>query len=196
MIKLRFVLIWLTVFYNCLFFVLNAPLGNPVTPKIFIDDFIPLIPVFIVPYLSYEPLPYLSLLYFAFQKKPIFNTALLATWIVLTVSFLTFYFFPTSITRPDVPGSDIFSAAVRWLYSIDNHYAALPSLHAGLTTVSIWGWAQTNSKLRLFMIFWGVMIILSTVLVKQHYIADMISGCLLAVFALWIARGKSDTIIL
>ncbi len=180
-LSFKVILILATVVYNGLFFILNRPIGIIHEPVTFVDSLIPVIPVFIIPYLSYHPYPFLSLLYFGRQKKSaLFWQSFTAFWITLTVSYLIFYFYQTTITRPAVLGTDIYSQLIRWLYSIDNHYAALPSLHVGLSTLSILGWLKTNSSERWVMILWGVLIIFSTVLVKQHYFLDLVAGVLLA----------------
>ena len=189
--KHKILLIIITAIYNCMDFVLNNPIGiGPIhSPRTFIDDYIPLVPLFVVPYLSYDPFLYLSLYLFAKQKKSrIFYTSLIGVWITFTITFLTFYFYQTSVLRPEILTDDIFSQVLQWVYRIDNHYAALPSLHVGLAVLSMWGWFYSKASYKWLMIFWGLLICISTVFVKQHYFIDVVSGALLATLSYAVGR--------
>jgi membrane-associated phospholipid phosphatase len=69
---------------------------------------------------------------------------------------------------------------IRDVYASDNAYNDFPSLHTSLSTILAIHWWRVDKRIGIPVVIWVALVVASTVFVKQHYIADMISGLLLA----------------
>jgi len=157
-------------------------LGTP------LDDALPLVPLFVIPYVSLEPLIYFSLIAFLVFRTRIFQSAALSLIVAMLVSYAVYLILQTEVVRPVVAGSDLFSRMVRDVYAGDNPYNDFPSLHTSLSTIIAIHWWRIDRRLGIIDGAWTVLIVASTVLVKQHYVADVVSGLLLAWSASWLSR--------
>ncbi|MEJ6488050.1 phosphatase PAP2 family protein, partial [Nostoc punctiforme UO1] len=72
---------------------------------------------------------------------------------------------------------------VLYIYSKDYPYNCFPSLHNALSVLSFFYWVQVLPKFKWIIGIFVLLIILSTLLIKQHYIPDVISGILLAIIS-------------
>ena len=155
------------------------------------DDKIPFCEFFIVPYLLWFPYMILAVLYFIFinkDKREYYQLAgnmIMGMTIFLDVSYL----YPNvQHLRPVVlPRDNVFADAVRMLYATDTPTNILPSIHVfnslaihmSLTNCQA---LRHNRVVRLGSLFLTVMIILSTMFLKQHSVIDVSLGCTMAVF--------------
>lgn len=145
------------------------------------DTIISFQPIFILPYLSFYPLIALTLI--TLIKKKLYlelRTVLLAAIFTQIISYLFYLSFQTYVERPTVILGNIFGALVKWLYSIDMPYNAFPSLHASVSFLALIAWTRMKSKIRFLMIAITILIIISTLFVKQHYVIDIMGGIILA----------------
>jgi len=164
-----------------------------------LDDALPLVPLFVIPYVSLEPLIYFSLIAFVVFRTRIFQSAALSLILAMFVSYLVYFLLQSEVIRPVVTGSDLFSRMVRDVYAGDNPYNDFPSLHTSLSTIIAIHWWRTDRRLGIIDAAWTVLIVASTVLIKQHYVADVASGLLLAWGASWLSwkvlpseRGRAE----
>ena len=99
---------------------------------------------------------------------------------LLTIHFLCFLLFPFRMERPIVIGTDLSILVTRWFYSVDQPVNLFPSLHVALpllATLQLWTFK------RRWAIAYAVMtaiIAVSVVLVKQHYIIDVLGAVVTA----------------
>ena len=153
-----------------------------------LDDALPLVPLFVIPYVSLEPLIYFSLIVFLVFRTRIFQSAALSVILAMLVSYLVYFLLQSEVIRPVVsPGTDLFSRMVRDVYAGDNPYNDFPSLHTSLSTIIAIHWWRTDRRLGIVAAAWTALIVVSTVFVKQHYVADVASGLLLAWGASWLS---------
>lgn len=161
----------------------NTPLETTYCLSTALDEGIPFSRVWIVPYISwYLFLPGVALLLGLKDKKQC-GLTLLAMIAGLLLSYLTYSLFQTTVPRPAIPGHDLFSRLVQWIYSIDQPYNAFPSIHVLATYALMLGTARgkgIKKATRVAVWLWGGAIILSTVFVKQHVVADILGGIVLA----------------
>ncbi len=115
---------------NEIYFLLNhgPAVWNLRTP---LDAALPVVPPFVIPYVSLDPLVYFTLIVFLLFRTKIFQSAGLSMLAAFLVSYLFYFFFQTEVMRP-------------------------------------------------------ALIVASTVLIKQHYVADVVSGLALAFGASWL----------
>ncbi|BBJ27999.1 phosphatase PAP2 family protein [Athalassotoga saccharophila] len=153
---------------------------NLIFMKSYIDDLIPIIPPFVIPYVSLNYFIYASLIAFLCFRIRIFKSVALSMIVVWFVSY-TFYFFAQSfVLRPHLTGEDIFTKMIINVYSVDNPYNDFPSLHTSLSALMAFHWIRVSKVIGIPVVVWTVLIVASTVLVKQHYIADLVIGIALS----------------
>ena len=105
----------------------------------------------------------------------------LAVWISAYVCFLVY---PTVAPRPaEVVGDGFAAWGLRSLYGADPPYNCFPSLHVAHSFVSALTCYGINRRLSLAALLCATLVAVSTLFTKQHYIADVVGGILLAVAA-------------
>ena len=113
-----------------------------------------------------------------------------SAWRFLSADFLAkcvclFFFlvFPTTNTRPEVVGNSVWDILMRFLYRVDAADNLFPSIHC-LTSwfcyIGIRGKKEIPKAYRAFSCLMAVAVFLSTLTTKQHVLADVAAGALLA----------------
>jgi membrane-associated phospholipid phosphatase len=153
-----------------------------------LDDALPLVPLFVIPYLSLEPFIYFSLIFFLAFRTRIFQSAALSLILAMLLSYVVYFFLQTEVMRPTVRGVDALSCMIRDVYTGDSPYNDFPSLHTSLSTIIAIHWWRTDHRLGIIAAVWTTLIVASTIFVKQHYVADVVSGLLLAWGVSWLFR--------
>lgn len=98
-------------------------------------------------------------------------------------AFLTFLFFPTTMTRPEVTGEGFGSWVVRLVYASDNPLNLAPSLHcmsSWLCAVGLHSERRIPWGYRAFSYVFALAVCASTLLVRQHCLVDVVTGVALA----------------
>jgi membrane-associated phospholipid phosphatase len=154
-----------------------------------IDKFIPLYPPALIPYLTG------TLLFVAFpiwasfySKKNEFEAYIISFFTATIISYIIYLTLPTFVIRPEVHSQDYFSKAIVFLYQNDYPHNAAPSGHAFYTLISFLYIKRWFPKVQLISLIIALLIIASTLLTKQHYVLDVISGLILGVIAYWTGR--------
>lgn len=141
-----------------------------------LDNKIPLIKYFVIPYYMWYLLVIFSFIYIYAKNNEEFYK--FTTCIILTMlsALAIFLLFQTSVSRPIIVGDDIFSNMIRNIYANDRPVNCCPSLHVAISLVcSIWVCRVSESRLiRSSVIITGYLIILSTLFIKQHVIMDVV----------------------
>ncbi|WP_234414467.1 phosphatase PAP2 family protein [Paenibacillus sp. CAA11] len=143
------------------------------------EQLIPFVPVFIIPYLLWYPFITGVLVALAFKNRKAYFQTFIALCAGLIISYLFFALFQTAIQRPDVQNEPGFLyRLIELVYSTDQPYNCFPSIHV-LSSYLILRGARIFSK----VIWWliasmSVLIMISTVLVKQHVAVDIVGGIL------------------
>ena len=150
-----------------------------------IDDVIPLFPPLAVPYVSLEPFVYATLVLFLLFRTRIFQSAALSMIAAWFVSYAFYYFLQSYMERPTLIGDDVFTQMLREVYASDNAYNCFPSLHTSLSTILGLHWLRVDKRIGMPIALWVALIVLSTMFVKQHYIADVVGGLTLAYAVSW-----------
>jgi membrane-associated phospholipid phosphatase len=145
-----------------------------------LDRALPVVPIFAIPYISLIPYIGVSLLAFLFFRVRVYRSAAITMIIVWFISYAFYFFLQSYIARPPITGTDPFSGMVRSIYAADQPYNDFPSLHTSLSTIIAIHWWRLDSRIGIPAAIWTALIVASTVLVKQHYLADVAFGLLLA----------------
>jgi membrane-associated phospholipid phosphatase len=154
-----------------------------------LDDALPVVPVFVIPYVSLNLFVYSSLIMFLLFRTRIFQSACLAMLAAFFVSYGFYIFLQSEMIRPVLTGTDAFTAMIRNVYAGDNPYNCFPSLHTSVSTIMAIHWLRAGRRPGVIAAVWTALIVASTVFVKQHYVADLVAGLILAFGAAWLA-GK------
>lgn len=144
------------------------------------EDSIPFVPIFILGY----TLVYFSmfLLYMIIDDMEDMHRAVMACLLMTSVHYLFFLALPVRFEeRPVLQGVEGFGAGLtRFYYFIDKPQNCFPSLHIAYPTMaSLISW-RNHRRWSFAFVFMTIIIAVSVVLVKQHYIMDVVGGALTA----------------
>jgi len=171
------------------------PVLNHGPYKIFLrtplDSAIPLVPVMVIPYLSLFPLIGLAAVVLAVTDLRRLQALAVALTVALLISYLVYALAQSYVSRPSPAGRDWLTAAVRHVYTLDRPYNDFPSLHTSLSTIVAVSWLRTHRRTGVVVAVWCALIVASTVLIHQHYLADVAGGLVVA----WLAVAAGDGVI-
>jgi len=142
------------------------------------EENIPFIPFFITGYTSV----YLGLMlvYAVIDDYTVFKRTVTFFLIVSTVHLVIFLLFPVKMVRPDLTNSNgVMNMLTHYYYLIDNPVNCFPSLHVAYPfagTLVLWNYKRKWGYLLAVM---TAFIAVSVVLVKQHYIVDVVAAVVL-----------------
>lgn len=155
------------------------------------DSHIPFCEYFIVPYLLWFPYQVVTVLYFIFinKNKKEYYQLILNMMMGMTIFLIVSYIYPNVLhLRPsEFPRENVFTDMVRWLYRTDTPTNVLPSIHVfnslavhmSLTNCEA---LRDHKDVRYGSLVLTLLIILSTMFLKQHSLIDVCCGATLALF--------------
>ncbi len=152
-----------------------------------LDDRIPFCPAFVVFYILWYFYVPGCMLWACLRAKDVFCRQAAALFSGAFLCVAMFVLYPTCIDfRPAAEGAGVFRALCRLIYAHDAPVNVFPSLHCyeALVLHLVTFRApplRAHKALRLASFALVVLICLSTLLVKQHSVADLVAGCTLAV---------------
>lgn len=185
---LKFLLISLciTLFMVGYFLLLRHPLfAVTEVPRLALDDAIPFVPLALVPYASlwayigFAP----AMLHDQTELRAYLGSAVLLG----AIGYAAFLFFPTAVPASAIDWSPW--PLLAWLKSADAAGNACPSLHVAYAVfTSFWlgaifrdaaapRWLHAGSLL------WCLLIVWSTLAIRQHVLLDVLAGAVLGVLA-------------
>ena len=184
---LRWTSISLIAGLQLLYLPLNQTLSGGIAPALAFDAKIPVQPQWVFIYLAAIPIWVLTLVWSTSKMdNRMFRISAITALLAVLTGVLTYWLFPTYVIRPAVPGHDLASNILRWVYANDQTYNALPSSHVYLTVLICIMWSLWKPRWRWLWIGLCGLICLSTLFTKQHYILDVISGLFLGILAGWL----------
>jgi membrane-associated phospholipid phosphatase len=146
-----------------------------------LDARIPFVPLAIVPYLSFFLLMPWTLFSFLSEREQLYRQMCYSIIIVCLVSYSIYLLYQTTITRPTVTELGFIDSLVSFVYRIDPPYSCFPSLHSSISTIIAVHWVRSRSRTKYLVLFWSVIIIVSTLMTKQHYLLDVVGGITLGI---------------
>lgn len=154
-----------------------------------VDDLIPFLEYFIVPYLLWFVYIAAAVLYFFFKNKNDFYRLCIFLFTGMTVFLIISTVYPNGhYLRPaEFTRDNIFVDMVRCLYKMDTPTNLFPSIHVyNSIGVNIAVWRsehfKKNRRIRYGSFVMMTSIILSTMFLKQHSVFDVITGIIFSVF--------------
>jgi membrane-associated phospholipid phosphatase len=175
------------------FYLVIASRGGTVsTPALALDRLLPLAPTWALVYGAlYAFLIVLPVL--VVQQEELIRRTVWAYLTVWTIAYVCFLLYPTVAPRPDtILGNGFAVWGLRFLYDADPPYNCFPSIHVAHSFVSALACYRVHRTLGFIAVLCASLVALSTLFTKQHYVADLIAGIVLALAAYTVfLRGYS-----
>jgi len=168
----------ISIFYN----LINHPRNGVNILITGLDKSIPFMKIFIIPYVSWYFFIFIVLVNLALKDKEIYYKTLISYNLGMLVCYLIYLVYQTTVPRPDITSNDILSKLVLLIYSNDNPYNCFPSIHSYTSYLMIKAILKSNIRNMhntLIISSISILIILSTLFVKQHVVLDAISAIIL-----------------
>jgi len=160
-----------------------------------LEDSIPFVPETVIFYVYlFYPMVILTMLYFGFVE---YRKGYALGWslvLINGVAVLVYAFFPVSVywwhqeflAQPMV--GNFWASQAYGVWAGDTTFNCFPSLHAAVSTICFYTWYRYNKvrpggvtgAITALVLFITVGVILSTLFLKQHYVADEVAGVALA----------------
>ena len=158
-----------------------------------IDERIPFVPPFIWVYHTMIPVVILTAI-FLFQKRDIFLGLIFSLIFASIVMCLFYIFFPSFYPRElFVEVSTVSGWLIEVTRSIDGPHNTFPSGHVTFAWllvffVNLSQYTRKYSWIKILYFCWAVLVSISTLTLKQHFIVDVISGMALATLSYYLCR--------
>ncbi len=158
----------------------------------FEQQVVPFDPDWVWVYIAYYP--YLLVTFLRAASKPGFWRAYGLSLSVVSISFCVFWAAPTCIDRPPFAPNSPSASVLGWLWRIDASGNCAPSLHASLMTWAVHIGIGRCGQPRWFAAPCWILVLYSTLAVRQHVVVDLITGVALALGAVGVDRlaARSD----
>ena len=164
---------------------------EPLIMKGWLDAKIPVVSIFVIPYLSFHLLaalivPLLSLRVAGYKTFLVNGLAIIVGQVCLDVAYA---FFQTQVPRTPVTGNSPFDwILVKVVYGNDQPLNGFPSNHVTWSVVSIialWRMRTFIPRTSWALMSWFVLILPATVFLHQHYLIDIYGGIFVAFSCYW-----------
>ncbi len=155
-----------------------------------LDQYIPFLEIFVVPYLMWFLYLFIYFAYLALFDKEAFTKTMLVGMIGMTTFLIVSWLYPNGLElRPEYFVRDnIFTQITAIVYRVDSPMNVLPSIHVFNTMAMFFGIRNSKAMerrpmLRIIGYVMTILIILSTMFLKQHSVVDVVCGLALSVLS-------------
>ena len=160
----------------------------PLTP---IDEFFGFRPWTVWIYISDYLLMFLPP--FFIQKRGVIKRLVQAVLLNFFLHFPVFLLFPTTMVRPPLIEQNLTNTVFHFMRQMDTPVNCFPSQHVSLCFVMAMTFLSYKKKIGILFLIWAVLISLSTMTTKQHYIWDVAGGVTVAlIIYLAVFRGREQ----
>ena len=161
--------------------------NNPVYINYYLDDKIPFIGRFIFIYDSFYPFILLSFYLIYKNDEKAYFKGIISGIIGFLICDIIFLSIPTIMYRPIIPKiGPLTDLVINITFFFDNPpLNCFPSIHCLFCFQVIYSiiFSKSNKRQKILITIYSLLIILSTLLIKQHYIFDVISAFLIMIMA-------------
>lgn len=164
-----------------LYFPINRLVHGGVALKTPLDAYVPLWPVWAVPYVL-SVVWWMACLVWAAGRMETesYEAFVFSVTAGMLVSCAIYLLFPTYVVRPAVAGGGWEVQWLKWVYGHDQPYNAFPSSHAFNTTVVYLFWRRWQPRQTWLWALISIVVLCSTLFTHQHYFPDLLGGIGLA----------------
>ena len=167
------------------------PSYPPLVMRGWLDEKLPIVPIFVFPYLSFHILaalivPYLSYKVAGIKAFLVNGLSIIISQICLDVAY---FFFQTEVPRPSISDTSPLNwVLVHVIWGNDRPLNGFPSNHVTWSVISIialWRLRSRIKKTSYLLGIWFLLIIPATVLLGQHFLIDIYGGIFVAFTVYW-----------
>ncbi|MEN8078285.1 phosphatase PAP2 family protein [Clostridioides difficile] len=188
-------LVWLIIIpiININYFIASILTKNGHNITTSIDNKIRFNSIFVIPYVYWYVYIIVGFIIILIRSRQDYIKVFLSFFIGMCICYIFYYIYPTEITRPIVENNNILNVLVNNIYSADKPVNCFPSLHV-LTTYFIMRYTKYKDSRKVFYYtqIVGVLIILSTVFIKQHFVLDIIGAIILCEIVMLFIKRVDD----
>jgi membrane-associated phospholipid phosphatase len=168
-----------------------SPTYPPLIMRGWLDEKIPIIPIFVFPYLSFHILaafivPYISYRVAGIKAFLVNGISIIVGQLILDIAYA---FFQTEVPRPVLSDSSNLNwILVHVIWGNDRPLNGFPSNHVTWSVISIIAIWRLREKMKWWsyiLIVWFILIIPATVFLAQHFLIDIYGGILVAFTVYW-----------
>ncbi|GGD67126.1 phosphatase PAP2 family protein [Paenibacillus nasutitermitis] len=148
-----------------------------------LDNLIPFLKLFVLPYSIWIFYIYICLIYFFIKDPRVYIRCLLTYAICALVCYGIYLVFQTTVPRPQLSGNDPLTRLMSFVYNRDQPYNCFPSIHcfSSYMVMKALHTSGFRNRMNQFLIYgMSSLIICSTLFVKQHVLLDVVAGVMLA----------------
>ena len=160
-----------------------------------LDDKIPFLEGFVIPYVFWYLLIVITLVYFALYNTDSFRKFQIFIIITQALAMLCYIFYPSvQYLRPETyPRDNFLTDLVALIQTLDTPTGVCPSLHVAYSFAIFSAWAKEKGVSILwkaFVFVAVVLICLSTMFIKQHSVVDFYAALPVVLIAEFAVYGK------
>ena len=179
--KFRLGMVILVAGAASLYIPLNRTLTGGFNLSTPLDAWIPLWPVWVVPYLLCLPAWAGGLIWAAWKmNEQLFRSFVSAGLFILLSAALFYYVFPTYVQRPILTSNSWAAQLLQMVYRNDGAYNAFPSEHVSQTSLFCLFYNRLYPNHPWFWTGIVVIVALSTLFTHQHTLTDPLGGLAIA----------------
>ena len=188
--KARYIFLTLLFYFIAYFSIQSFITVNEYNLLTDIDKLIPFVPQFVWVYHTIIPILLFTAIVLI-QRKDVFLsmiTALIIAGLTMSVFYVVF---PSFYPREPIGDYSLSAALVEMTRMVDGPNNTFPSGHVTFSWILVFfvGLSEQARKFRWAYLLWAVLITTSTLVLKQHFIVDAISGILLASVCYYFAKN-------
>lgn len=156
-----------------------------------LDDLIPFCEWFLIPYFGWYVLIVVSLVWFGLYDIDSFKRLSVYIMITQAVAMVAYIFWPSiQLLRPEVfPRQNLLTETIGLLYAFDTNTGVCPSLHVAYSVGIASTWLKKRDAsvwTKSFVEIFVVLVILSTMFIKQHSAMDALAAIPVCMLAEWV----------
>lgn len=173
--------------------------GNYIYTDTILDNYIPFINIFVIPYLLWFAYIVLGFIYFLIYDNEGFYRTSFYIFIGMYICLIIYMLFPNAQgLRVDLDTNNIFDRILSIIYTTDTSTNVCPSIHTYNSIMMHMSLIQNkkfaeNKWMSKSSLILTILICLSTVFTKQHAILDVIYAIPLCVVIYYVERSISYT---
>lgn len=189
--KIVLIIIGLILFESFFYFLSKLTFLEPFLLTSSFDSNLPLVPFFIYFYIFWYLMLFIIPYIIYLKRKDLFYEYIAIFVTCILISSIIFFFFPTTIVRGDINVNGITSFLVNFIYLTDTPALnCLPSMHCAFCFGFMYYSFRLDIKwyYKLLINLISILIILSTMFIKQHVIWDVIAALFLVFIAIVLVK--------